>query len=151
MPLLVPPGFIAGRFLFNENVCLQYETALLFSLFLYPMAILYARQPARAPRQVMERSNLEYVDPTIGNVGQLLEPTHPTIQLPNQMIRVAPQRKDYLDNQITSFPLNIVSRRLGQVFSIKPCIKPLSRESWQAKMAYDHDLRSTAPGIIART
>ncbi len=118
---------------------------LLLIVFLCLTAILYARQPARAPLQVVEKSNLEYVDPTIGTVGQLLEPTRPTIQLPNQMIRVAPQRKDYLDNQISSFPLNIVSHRLGQVFSIKPSVKPVSRESWSTKMMYDHDLEVNHP------
>src|SRR5580693_1074164 len=66
------------------------------------------------------KSALEYIDPTIGNVGWLLEPTRPTVQLPNQSIRFTPERKDYLDDQIASFPLTIVSHRLGQVFSLKP-------------------------------
>lgn len=118
---------------------------LLLILLLWNVAILFARQPGKASLNAIERSNLEYVDPTIGNVGQLLEPTRPTIQLPNHMIRVAPQRKDYLDNQISSFPLNIVSHRLGQVFSIKPSIKPVTRESWQARMTYDHDLEINNP------
>jgi hypothetical protein len=40
---------------------------------------------------------LSYVDPNIGGVGLILEPTRPTVQLPNQMIRSYPGRKDYLD------------------------------------------------------
>ncbi|MCW3092969.1 MAG: glycoside hydrolase family 92 protein [Ferruginibacter sp.] len=91
------------------------------------------------------KSNLEYIDPTIGNVGQLLEPTRPTVHLPNQLIRFTPQRKDYLDDQISSFPLTIVSHRLGQVFSIKPSIKKISIEAWQSKMTYDHDLEINRP------
>lgn len=118
---------------------------LLLMLFVWNVSILFARQPVKRTLSGTERSNLEFVDPTIGNVGQLLEPTRPTIQLPNQMIRVAPQRKDYLDNQITSFPLNIVSHRLGQVFSIKPSVKPVKWESWQARMTYDHDLEVNNP------
>lgn len=118
---------------------------LLLMLFVWNVSILFARQPGKRALHGTERSNLEFVDPTIGNVGQLLEPTRPTIQLPNQMIRVAPQRKDYLDNQISSFPLNIVSHRLGQVFSIKPSVKPVTRESWQARMTYDHDLEVNNP------
>jgi hypothetical protein len=43
---------------------------------------------------------VQYVDPRIGNVGLILEPTRPTIQLPNKMIIVYPNRKDYLDDQI---------------------------------------------------
>src|ERR1700712_797976 len=64
------------------------------------------------------KRTLDYIDPTIGNIGQLLEPTRPTVFLPNQMIRVYPIRKDYLDDRISSFPLTMVSHRLGEVFSI---------------------------------
>jgi len=63
---------------------------------------------------------LNYVDPRIGSVGLILEPTRPTVQLPNQMIRVYPNRKDYLDDQITSFPLTLISHRNGQLFRIMP-------------------------------
>lgn len=92
-----------------------------------------------------EQSNLDYVDPTIGSVGRLLEPTRPTVQLPNQMIRFTPQRKDFLDDQISSFPLNVVSHRLGQVFSVKPTVQPVSAENWRAKMTWDHDLEVNRP------
>ncbi|WP_225976358.1 GH92 family glycosyl hydrolase [Mucilaginibacter ginsenosidivorax] len=89
--------------------------------------------------------NLEYIDPRIGNVGQLLEPTRPTMHLPNQMIRMYPKRADYIDDQISSFPLNMVSHRLGEVFAIKPDDKPLTADSWDQKMPYDHDLEITRP------
>ncbi|HTE33090.1 MAG TPA: GH92 family glycosyl hydrolase [Chryseolinea sp.] len=92
-----------------------------------------------------QKSNIDYIDPTIGNVGQLLEPTRPLVHLPNQVIRFTPQRKDYLDLQISSFPLTLVSHRLGQVFSIKPSVKPIHDDSWKAKMAYDHDLEVNRP------
>ncbi|PTT01254.1 alpha-mannosidase [Pedobacter sp. HMWF019] len=89
--------------------------------------------------------NLKYVDPLIGNVGHLLEPTRPTIQLPNQMIRMFPQRKDYKDDQISSFPLNVVSHRLGQVFSMKPVVQERSLSSWKKNMTYDYDLEINRP------
>jgi len=88
---------------------------------------------------------LEYIDPTIGNVAQLLEPTRPTAYLPNQIIRVHPIRKDYLDDQISGFPLTVVSHRLGTAFCIKPAISPVSSESWNEKMPYDQDLEITRP------
>lgn len=91
------------------------------------------------------KGNLKYVDPTIGNVGQLLEPTRPTIQLPNQMMRTFPQRKDYLSDQITSFPLLVVSHRLGEAFSMKPSVQKVALDGWDAKMTYDHDLEITRP------
>ncbi len=63
---------------------------------------------------------INYIDPTIGNVGHLLEPTRPTVHLPNQIVRVYPIRKDYLDDRISSFPLTAVSHRLGEVFAVRP-------------------------------
>jgi predicted alpha-1,2-mannosidase len=65
-------------------------------------------------------AQVEYVDPTIGNVGILLEPTRPTVYLPNSMVRVYPIRADALDDQIASFPLTISSHRMDDLFSIMP-------------------------------
>src|ERR1700744_1714971 len=90
-------------------------------------------------------SNLQYIDPRIGNVGQLLEPTRPTMHLPNQMIRMYPKRADFMDDQISSFPLNMVSHRLGEVFAIKPDDKPVTVDSWKTRMPYDNDLEITRP------
>lgn len=92
-----------------------------------------------------EPGYLKSVDPVIGSVGALLEPTRPTVQLPNQMIRFTPQRKDYLDDQIASFPLNVVSHRLGQVFAIKPTVLPVTKESWRRPQTWDHELEVNRP------
>lgn len=92
-----------------------------------------------------EPAYLKSVDPTIGSVGALLEPTRPTVQLPNQMIRFTPQRKDFLDDQISSFPLNVVSHRLGQVFAIKPSTFPVTPERWRARQTWDHELEVNRP------
>ncbi|WP_431209840.1 hypothetical protein ACQ86N_27495 [Puia sp. P3] len=89
-----------------------------------------------------------YIDPTIGNVGALLEPTRPTVSLPNQVIRMYPVRKDYMDNCISSFPLTMVSHRLGEAFSIKPYVGELpltGDDAWKRRMPYDHDLEVTRP------
>ncbi|MEO3403700.1 GH92 family glycosyl hydrolase [Mucilaginibacter sp. CAU 1740] len=95
--------------------------------------------------QTKDEGNLRYIDPHIGNVGALLEPTRPTAHLPNQMIRMLPVRHDYIDDQISSFPLNVVSHRLGEVFSVKPDNKQLTAASWDERMTYDHDLEVTRP------
>jgi predicted alpha-1,2-mannosidase len=100
---------------------------------------------ANAQGRKVTVSNIDYIDPTIGNVGQLLEPTRPIVQLPNQLIRFTPQRKDFLDDQISSFPLTIVSHRHGQVFSLKPSIGAITDKSWKAKMSYDHNLEINRP------
>jgi predicted alpha-1,2-mannosidase len=65
-------------------------------------------------------AQVEYVDPTIGNVGILLVPTRPTVFLPNSMVRVYPMRADALADQIESFPLTISSHRMDELFSIMP-------------------------------
>ncbi|MBS1606389.1 MAG: GH92 family glycosyl hydrolase, partial [Bacteroidetes bacterium] len=97
------------------------------------------------PMKIVAQGNLDYVDPTIGNVGLLLQPTRPTVQLPHQLIRVYPIRKDYIDDQIASFPLTIVSHRLGEVFSLKPSRVGAEAAGGAALMAYDHDLEITRP------
>jgi len=70
--------------------------------------------PSSAPAQV------EYVTPTIGNVGILLEPTRPAVYLPNSMVRVYPIRGDAMEDRIESFPLTISSHRQPELFSIMP-------------------------------
>ena len=67
------------------------------------------------------QAQVEYVDPTIGNVGILLVPTRPAVFLPNSMVRVYPIRTDALSDQIDSFPLAIISsHRMRELFSIMP-------------------------------
>jgi predicted alpha-1,2-mannosidase len=113
---------------------------------LIPILILASSGLANAQEQSnMGAGNLKYIDPLIGNVGHLLQPTRPTVQLPNQMIRMFPQRKDYMDDQISSFPLNVVSHRLGQVFALKPSTQNLEAASWKKRMTYDYDLEVNRP------
>ncbi|MBE9585893.1 GH92 family glycosyl hydrolase [Mucilaginibacter sp. JRF] len=100
--------------------------------------------PAMAQQNSGE-GNLKYVDPRVGNVGALLEPTRPTVQLPNQMMRMFPIRKDYLDDQISSFPLLIVSHRMGEAFSLKPTTDAVSAKAFNQRMTYDHDLEQIRP------
>ena len=65
-------------------------------------------------------AQVEYVDPTIGNVGVLLVPTRPAVYLPNSMVRMYPLRSDALDDRIDSFPLTISSHRMDELFRILP-------------------------------
>ena len=69
---------------------------------------------------VFAQSNLSYVDPTIGSVGLILEPTRPTVQLPNCMLRSYPMKKDQLEDRIRYFPLNVTSHRISYVFKFLP-------------------------------
>ncbi|SEW54093.1 GH92 family glycosyl hydrolase [Chitinophaga arvensicola] len=85
-------------------------------------------------------STEEYIDPTIGNISTLLQPTRPTMQLPNQMIRVYPLRKDATDDQINGFPLQIVAHNNGPVFILKPVTGALTPAAWQRPQTYDQEV-----------
>lgn len=71
-------------------------------------------------------NNMQYVDPRIGNVGWLLVPTRPTVQVPNQMIRMYPERTDHLDDQIKYFSLSVAAHRNGNLFGIMPAAGDLN-------------------------
>ena len=92
-----------------------------------------------------QKSNTDYIDPDIGGVGILLQPTRPTIQLPNQMVRMYPIRKDYIDDQISWFPMSTISHRNGELFGIKPINGTVKEDRWNYKLAYDHDLEVKKP------
>src|SRR5258707_10862425 len=85
-------------------------------------------------------AQVEYVDPSMGGQGFMLEPTRPTVSLPNSMVRVYPVRKDQLDDQIRSFPLTIISHRLGELFWIMP--SDGSPAAWDRPQAYDQEVET---------
>lgn len=96
-----------------------------------------------------KKSNFDYVDPQIGNVGFLLQPTRPTVQLPNQMIRMYPIRADYLDDQISYFPLSVISHRNGELFGIMPGTGNRASGTWKERQTWDTDLEITRPNYYS--
>src|ERR1700743_1922736 len=80
-------------------------------------------------------AQVEYVDPSMGGQGFMLEPTRPTVSLPNSMVRLYPLRKDKLDDQIHSFPLSTVSHRMGELFWLMPG----DGGAWNHPVAYDQE------------
>jgi predicted alpha-1,2-mannosidase len=85
-------------------------------------------------------AQVEWVVPSMGGQGFMLEPTRPTVSLPNSMVRVYPVRKDQLDDQIHSFPLTIISHRLGELFWLMP--SDGSQDAWDRAQAYDQELET---------
>ncbi len=136
MGLLVGAGLLASSS--NHSTTFMKKMMQILLAGAWALAACHAKEGS-------EPEHLQSIDPSIGSVGTLLEPTRPTVQLPNQMIRFTPQRKDWLDDQISSFPLNIVSHRLGQVFSLKPSVKPPAPERWNERLTWDHDLEINRP------
>ena len=95
---------------------------------------------------VQETSSVYYIDPTIGNVAPLLNSNRPVVHLPNQMFRVCPIRQDYLDDQITAFPLTALNVITPQyVFAVKPSVGTLSDTCWNRRMTYEYDFEITHP------
>ena len=92
-----------------------------------------------------QKTNLETVDPYIGGMGYLLHPTRPNVQLPNQMVRMHPLRADFLDDQISFFPLTMISHRKGELFGILPGTGSKADGSWKERQTYDHDLEIVKP------
>jgi predicted alpha-1,2-mannosidase len=109
-----------------------------FTLFPVVVALCFT-SPAQA--------QVEFVDPTIGGQGFLLEPTRPTVHLPNSMVRMYPVRTDQLDDQIHSFPLTIISHRLGELFWLMPCDGTPDAGAWDRAQAYDQE--TTTPYYYA--
>lgn len=91
----------------------------------------------------------KYVDPTIGNVSRFLVPTYPTMQLPNQILRMFPVKKDYISDQVDAFPLQVIRHRKPGVFQMKVALGEITQESWQNKMNIDHDLEVFRPWLYS--
>ena len=89
-------------------------------------------------RNLNESANgLSFVDTNIGGVGYLLKSTRPTVHLPNQIIRMAPVRNHYLDDQIRGFQLS------QETFNIMPYTGSL--EIAAPVSAWDEQLEEATP------
>ena len=84
----------------------------------------------------MEKQPIDYVNPYMGNISHLLVPTYPTIHLPNSMLRVYPQRRDFTKIRLNGLPLVVTSHRGRSAFSLTPFqgnendLKPVSALSY---------------------
>jgi len=96
-----------------------------------------------------QQNPLDNVDPTIGGVGVLLQPTRPTVHLPNQMIRVYPMKNDQLDDRIQYFPLTNASHRTLWLFGLMPWNKAITPDSWTKPVVFDGE--TTTPYYYAAT
>ena len=46
----------------------------------------------------ISEDNLKYGDPHIGEIAPILEPNKTRMHIPNSMVRMYPERKDYRDD-----------------------------------------------------
>lgn len=92
----------------------------------------------------IQGSNLKYVDPTIGNVAPLLQPTRPRVQQPNEMMRMYPYRADHLDDQIEFFPMIVTHHRSGEIMGIMPVAGAFPEKEVPIS-AWDQELETVEP------
>lgn len=97
-----------------------------------------------ACNSVKKNDNLKYIDPQIGGVAPFLQPTRTRMHIPNSMIRVYPERKDYRDDQISSFPLNLLKHRSDPAFNILPVSGPVDMNV-NPVSAWDQELEIASP------
>ncbi len=61
---------------------------------------------------------VDYVNPYMGNISHLLVPTYPTVQLPNSMLRIYPERADFTGDRVKGLPLIVTSHRGRSAFNL---------------------------------
>ena len=69
---------------------------------------------------------VDYVNPYAGNVSHLLVPTFPTVQLPNSMLRVYPERSDYTSEYLNGLPVIVTNHRERSAFKLSVITRSLS-------------------------
>lgn len=83
---------------------------LLVPLFVAMATVMACAAPKVAP--------VDYVNPYMGNISHLLQPTLPTVHVPYGMMRVYPQRGSYVDTRINGLPVLCVNHRENCCFNI---------------------------------
>jgi len=67
-----------------------------------------------------EKQPVDYVNPYMGNISHLLVPTFPTVHLPNSLLRVYPERRDYTEIRLKGLPLIVTGHRRSSAFNLSP-------------------------------
>lgn len=91
---------------------------------------------------------VDYVNPYIGNISQLLVPTFPTIGLPNAMMRVYPVRGSFTESRINGLPLLVVNHRECHAMNLSAAIDAPSADLPHT-IATEYDNESITPYYYA--
>lgn len=89
------------------------------------------------------REPVDYVNPYMGNISHLLVPTFPTIHLPNSMLRVYPERRDFTGDVLEGLPIVVTSHRRSSAFNLSPFYE--SRKDLKPVVAYSYDNEKITP------
>ena len=96
---------------------------------------------SHVPSAQMEKECVDYVNPYIGNISHLLVPTFPTVQLPNSMLRVYPERSDYTSERVNGLPIVVTNHRERSAFNLTP----YQGEDLKPVQAYTYDNEKLTP------
>jgi predicted alpha-1,2-mannosidase len=86
-----------------------------------------------------KKQAIDYVNPYMGNISHLLVPTFPTIHLPNSMLRVYPERRDYTATRLHGLPLVVTSHRGSSAFNLSPFQNEESPKDPVIEYSYDQE------------
>ncbi|WP_010136365.1 GH92 family glycosyl hydrolase [Ochrovirga pacifica] len=94
--------------------------------------------------QENKKDLVTYIDPQIGGVAPFLQPTRTRIHRPNSMVRMYPDRKDYRDDQIRSFPFTTRKHRANPIFNVLPVSGDVDKQV-EPVSAWDQELEVAKP------
>ena len=100
------------------------------------------------------RDLVDYVNPQIGGISQLLVPTYNTVYLPNSMLRFNPITSPgisdhYVAGKIYGLPINFPGHRQKPILSIMPSIGDFDVNPDSLASEYDHDFETVTPTYYA--
>ncbi|MDO4511785.1 MAG: GH92 family glycosyl hydrolase [Bacteroidales bacterium] len=93
--------------------------------------------------QAAGKMPVDYVNPYMGNISHMLQPTYPTVHLPYGMLRVYPQRGSFVDSEIHGLPLMLVNHR--EVFSMNLSATQRSGNELEKVITTDYDNEQITP------
>ncbi|GAB6010681.1 GH92 family glycosyl hydrolase [Viscerimonas tarda] len=90
------------------------------SVFISLFASVFLLSSCNGKKCSDEKSPVDYVNPYIGNISHMLVPTYPTVHLPNSILRVYPERREFTSGQVAGLPVIVTSHRGSSAFNISP-------------------------------
>jgi len=75
---------------------------------------------SKSSDEVIKIDPVDFVNPYMGNISHILVPTFPTIHLPNSIMRVYPERRDFTGDIVSGLPLIVTGHRRSSAFNFSP-------------------------------
>lgn len=91
------------------------------------------------------REPVDYVNPYMGNISQLLVPTFPTVGRPNSILRMVPDRESYTSATVGGLNLVLTSHRSASAFRLRPFEAAADGSVGRPPERYTYDQEKTTP------